>query len=33
MLEASGDPEKAVEVIEGYRKDISERLESTGEAS
>ena len=33
MLEASGDPEKAVEVIEGYRQDINERLESTGEAS
>lgn len=33
MIEASIDPEKAVEVIEGYRKDIKERLESTGEAS
>lgn len=33
MIEASIDPEKSVEVIEGYRKDIKERLESTGEAS
>ena len=33
MIEASIDPEKSAEVIEGYRKDIKERLESTGEAS
>ena len=33
IIEASIDPEKSAEVIEGYRKDINERLESTGEAS